>query len=100
MPIGSTERSPAPKRDDEILFSESPTRFLVEIEPGRLADAKRMLDGLPFAVIGELNGSGRLVVNGLDGRTVVDESIAELHHAWASALDFGSSATQNDGGRA
>lgn len=100
VPIGSTDRSPRPKRDDEILFSESPTRFLLEIEPNRLADAKRMLDGLPFAVIGELTGSGRVVVNGQDGKAVVDEPIPELHHLWTSALDFGSSATQNDGGRA
>ena len=72
-------------RDDYLLFSESNSRFIIEVEQDRVADIERVLDGVPCAVIGTTTGNGRVVVNGSAG-TVIDEDIVELKKAWQDPL--------------
>jgi phosphoribosylformylglycinamidine synthase subunit PurSL len=79
-------------RDDVLLFSESATRFLCEIDAAVLPRIAPMLKNLPHAVVGEVTKTGRLVVRGLGGKTVLDESVATLHATWKQPLDFGSPA--------
>ncbi|MBI4878607.1 MAG: phosphoribosylformylglycinamidine synthase subunit PurL [Planctomycetes bacterium] len=82
------------ERDDRILFSESPTRFLLEVAPERLAGARELLAGLPHAVIGQTSAAPRLAIRGLERALVLDEPIASLQRAFAAPLDFGSPAAR------
>lgn len=74
------------RRDDYLLFSESNTRFLCEVAPGRRAEFERQLRGLPFAAIGRTTDTDRLVVHGLKGEQVVSLDLAEAESAWRRAL--------------
>jgi len=74
------------KRDDFILFSESNTRFLAEVEPKDQKRFEAMMSGLPVSFIGKTNDSKYFVVYGLDGKRVVDADINDLKEAWQAPL--------------
>ena len=69
-------------RDDFILFSESNTRFLVEVAPKNGAEFEKMMEGIKLAAIGRVTDAETLEIYGLNGRKVVDTSIQELKDAW------------------
>jgi phosphoribosylformylglycinamidine synthase len=81
VPLGE-----AMNRDDYVLFSESNTRFLVEVAPKDRRKFQSMMAGVDFAPIGEVTKERRLEIYGLDGRLVLSASIAELKEAWQSPL--------------
>ena len=60
-------------------FSETPSRYLLEVAPEHIASVTAMLAGVAHAVIGEFNNGGLLVVG--------EEKIAvgHLRAAWESA---------------
>src|SRR5262249_32301256 len=79
-------------RSDRRLFSESTTRFLVEVEPSRAAAFARHLAsrGVVAAEIGRVVDVPRLVIRSVeDDRDVVSAPIDELATAWRSPLRFG-----------
>jgi phosphoribosylformylglycinamidine synthase len=86
------------ERNDVLLFSESPTRFLVEVAEDRLDEVRVILGDVPHAVIGATGDEPRLRIRGLDHATIVDESVDDLRRTFASSLDFGSPATNRPGG--
>ncbi|MEE8352854.1 MAG: AIR synthase-related protein, partial [Dehalococcoidales bacterium] len=69
-------------RDDFILFAESNGRFLVEVCPERRGEFEEKLGDVAWAVVGEVNDTGRLEVLGVAGGSVVSRPIAELKEAW------------------
>ncbi len=73
-------------RDEELLFSESNSRFLVEVSPAKAREFEKALAGVAFARVGAVTDSGRLVVKGLSGKHVVDESLVDLKSAWQKPL--------------
>jgi phosphoribosylformylglycinamidine synthase len=73
-------------RDDFILFSESNSRFIVEVAPKNKDKFQKILQGVSFANIGTVNDSGKLEVFGLNGKKVVSESINDLKEAWQKPL--------------
>jgi phosphoribosylformylglycinamidine synthase len=73
-------------RNDTILFSESNTRFLVEVTPENAQSFEEAMGESVCAQIGEFNGSDRLQVYGLDGETVISTPLAELKEAWQRPL--------------
>jgi phosphoribosylformylglycinamidine synthase len=76
----------APEGDDVWLFSESATRWLVEVEPDKVADFEASFAGLPVAVVGTTTGEQRLRIAGAGGEWVVWAQLAELKAAWQSAM--------------
>jgi phosphoribosylformylglycinamidine synthase len=68
-------------RDDVLLFSESPGRFIVSIAPENRERFERFFKGLPCACIGQVNDAGRLAVTGLQGREF-SLSVKDLKTAW------------------
>jgi len=73
-------------RDEVLLFSESNSRFLVEV-PEAQADAfEKLMKNVAFARVGEVTDAGRLVVRGLAGRKVIDEDVGGLKKAWKTPL--------------
>jgi phosphoribosylformylglycinamidine synthase len=76
-------------RDEVLLFSESPSRFLCEV---READLEGFLDavrGAPCRPVGRTTGTGRLHVRGLRGADLVDEPIEALRDAFTRPLRDG-----------
>jgi phosphoribosylformylglycinamidine synthase len=88
-------------RDDEaksdfvLLFSESPTRFVVEVRPECTRELAALWSGLPFGKLGEVtrpagetNGSAspRLTVHGLSGSIALDAELVSLKSAWQEPL--------------
>ncbi len=63
------------------LFSESLTRFIIEISPPDLPRLAELLAAVPHAPIGTVGGT-RLTVRGEGGIALIDLPIAELELAW------------------
>ena len=82
-----------PRADDAggdvaLLFSESPSRFLLEVEPGKVGALAEALAEVPFAAIGTTvaGPDARLKIAGLGGGTAVDVALADLEEAWTRPL--------------
>jgi phosphoribosylformylglycinamidine synthase len=73
-------------RDDHVLFSESNTRFLVEVAASDKQQFENMMAGVDFAAIGEVTNTGKLEVHGLNGQLVLSAPVEELREAWQKPL--------------
>ncbi|MDD4889095.1 MAG: phosphoribosylformylglycinamidine synthase subunit PurL [Phycisphaerae bacterium] len=72
---------------ESILFGESPSRYLLEVEPGKLADLDKALAGIPHAVVGAFTATGRVELK-LAGKPAIAAGSAELKQAWQSPLNW------------
>src|SRR5262245_48205239 len=68
------------------LFSESCTRFLVEVAPAHAAGFERRLTGLPCAPVGEVRAEPALAVRGVAGRPLFELALEELRRAFHAAF--------------
>jgi phosphoribosylformylglycinamidine (FGAM) synthase-like enzyme len=73
-------------RDDFILFSESNSRFLVEVTQENKNDFERIIKGTSFAAIGRVTDTNIVMVRGLKTNIVVSSPIDELKEAWQKPL--------------
>jgi phosphoribosylformylglycinamidine synthase II len=73
-------------RDDFVLFSESNTRFLVEIDPKNKKDFENALSGVTFAEIGRVTDDEKLEVYDRKGEIILSADISELKEAWQKPL--------------
>jgi len=76
------------KRNDKILFSESNSRLLVEIEKKDKQEFERIMAGNIFAEIGEITDDKILTIHGIGGKVVVKENIDNLKKSWQSTFDW------------
>jgi len=74
------------RRNDFILFSESNSRFVVEVSPSKRKVFEKGLKGLPAAFIGRLEEHGQFIARGIDGKVCLRENIAELKETWQKPL--------------
>jgi len=84
--LGQVPLGEAMNRDDYVLFSESNTRFLVEVAPEDSRQFEGMMAGVDFAAIGQVTGKERLEVYGLNREIVLSALIVELKEAWQRPL--------------
>ncbi|MFH0937672.1 MAG: phosphoribosylformylglycinamidine synthase subunit PurL [Planctomycetota bacterium] len=68
----------------EILFSESPSRYLVEVPRDMRQDFEEVFAGLPHACVGEVTAQTALQCFGLERELWLDEPLVELKRAWQS----------------
>ncbi|MDO9334037.1 MAG: AIR synthase-related protein, partial [Dehalococcoidales bacterium] len=73
-------------RDDYILFSESNSRFIVEVASEKKAAFEKIMKGAVFAEIGKVTRANRFEVVGVKGDRVLSEKIADLKEAWQKPL--------------
>ena len=73
-------------RDDIILFSESNSRFLIEVQPDKKQSFENALGNLPFAQIGQVVADDTVKVTGLARDVVLNESIKNLKESWQKPL--------------
>ncbi len=74
------------RRADFAIFSESNSRFLVEVAPDDHEAFERTMAEVPHNVIGEFNGTSRMVVGNSADKIIVDEDIRDLKEAWQKPL--------------
>ena len=74
------------KRDDTVLFSESNSRFIVEIEPKNQKKFEQLLKGIPKGLIGRAEESPEFIVYGLNQQVCINATIGDLKEAWQQPL--------------
>jgi len=72
-------------RDDHILFSESNSRFIIEVADENVAEVSSLLNDVTYAVIGTTTGKGCLRIES-SGTTLVNEDIFDLKKVWQEPL--------------
>jgi phosphoribosylformylglycinamidine synthase len=75
------------EQDHVILYSETPGRFIVTINPGDRSSFESLMVSIPHALIGTVSTGNDLVVRGLKGEPVIALPVSELKAAWK--LPFG-----------
>jgi phosphoribosylformylglycinamidine synthase len=73
-------------RDDELLFSESASRFVVTVSPEKAAAFEAQMAGTGFARIGTVTAERVLKIRGTAGQRLVEEELAALKAAWQAPL--------------
>jgi phosphoribosylformylglycinamidine synthase len=75
-----------PLPDEVLLFSESNTRFLIEVQPANVTALQKCFAGLPLTRIGRTGAEPRLRIAGTAGEWVVWAPLAELKECWQRPL--------------
>lgn len=74
------------KRNDSILFSESNSRFIVEVKKEHRRDFEGILKGIPYGLVGCVSQNKEFKVYGMDGKICINADIAGLKEAWQKTL--------------
>jgi phosphoribosylformylglycinamidine synthase len=75
-------------RIDAQLFSESTSRYVVEVEPEKFGAFARLMLNLPFGQIGRVIQDKNLVIKAENGRKVIEADIDSLKQAWQRTFDW------------
>jgi phosphoribosylformylglycinamidine synthase II len=73
-------------RNDFVLFSESNSRFLIEVSEKDKGDFEDLMKGKSCVLIGKVTKEPEFVVRGITGIIVVDASLEKLMHSWKKTL--------------
>ena len=73
-------------RNDQLLFSESTSRFVVEIKPDNFGPFAQICKDIRFAEIGRVTESAQLVVTDSANKKLVDAPVSDLKEAWQAPL--------------
>jgi phosphoribosylformylglycinamidine synthase len=79
----------AVNHDDFVLFSESNSRFLVEVSEKSKEDFETLMKGKVCAEIGRVTKNPKLIAYGLDGTVLVDAALTDLRRSWKETLSSG-----------
>jgi phosphoribosylformylglycinamidine synthase len=74
-------------RNDFILFSESNSRFLIEVSQKDRYDFEALMKN-SCAMIGEVIDTKKLQIHGLNNTLIVDAELSELRAAWKKTLSM------------
>ena len=74
------------RREDLILFSESNTRFIVEVNREHEKAFEKTLKGVPLSLMGCVTDSKDLKVYGLQGKICLQAPLSQLKEAWQKTL--------------
>ncbi len=75
-------------RDDFLLFSESPSRLLVEVRPEHQKRFEALLKGCVWSWVGSTLKTGEFSVTGVQGKRIIEENIENLKTTWKRTLDW------------
>jgi phosphoribosylformylglycinamidine (FGAM) synthase-like enzyme len=76
-------------RNDFMLFSESNSRFLMEVPEKSKEEFEILMKGKVCAEIGKVTKNPKLIAYGLDGAIVVDAALTDLRRSWKETLSSG-----------
>lgn len=72
--------------DATLLFSESNSRFLVEVSGDKASALAGVFAGLPCVEVGSVTGGNGFSVSGVSGQTLIESDIEELRSVWKKPL--------------
>lgn len=70
------------ERNDEILFSESQSRFLVTVAPENQQAFEQLFAGLPYYQIGQVSDDQTLKISGKQGQEILNLTVEQLTNAY------------------
>jgi phosphoribosylformylglycinamidine synthase len=76
-------------RDDFILFSESNSRFLIEVSPKAKKEFEALMKGKVYAEIGRVIENPKLRIRGLKREIVIEAPVDDLLANWKGTLSRG-----------
>jgi len=85
--LGRVARSDDLRRNDHILFSESNSRFIVEVPKNRKEEFERIMKGVTYSLIGRTKRERSLTVYGLKGEKAVEADLDCMMMAWKRTLE-------------
>lgn len=74
--------------DAETLFSESNSRFIIEVSSKHKNAFESMMKGTVYAKIGFVTEKPALIINGIDGNKIISERVDDLRDAWRKTLNW------------
>jgi phosphoribosylformylglycinamidine synthase II len=69
-------------KDHVILYSETPGRYIVTIDPVHRLSFETILDMFPHACVGTVSSGTDLVISGLSGKQIIRVPVPELKATW------------------
>jgi len=82
LDLGAAPRTPGLDDAATLLYSESPSRLLVELRPADAPAFEAALAGLPCARVGEVTIGAELIIAGVAGGEALRADLGELKAAW------------------
>ncbi|MCX5681012.1 MAG: AIR synthase-related protein, partial [Candidatus Omnitrophica bacterium] len=73
-------------QNDIVLFSESNSRFVVEVAPSHQKNFENVLKGINFGLVGQVKTEKIFTVYGLKGEACVTSNIQSLKQSWQKTL--------------
>ena len=77
------------KRNDFVLFSESNSRFVVEVEKGKQKEFEKLMRGVSCGLIGCVSKERYFKVYGWDNQPCIEADIYDLKESWQKPLRWG-----------
>jgi phosphoribosylformylglycinamidine synthase II len=74
-------------RNDFVLFSESNSRFLIEVAERDREDFEDLMWGKSCSLIGTVTKEPKLKIKGLNGEIIVEASLNSLMHSWKKTFN-------------
>jgi phosphoribosylformylglycinamidine synthase len=78
----------AARRNDFLLFSESNSRFVVEVDKKNKQEFEKTLKGVDFGLAGCITGGNSFKIHGLDGKLCVETDSRKLKKSWQAPLKW------------
>ena len=75
-------------RTDAQLFSESNSRYIVEVKPEKYDSFAKLMLNLPFGQIAKITNAQTLIIRDQNGKKVVNAEINSLKRAWQKTFDW------------
>ncbi|HIM11160.1 TPA: phosphoribosylformylglycinamidine synthase subunit PurL [Candidatus Poribacteria bacterium] len=89
LDLSNVPRNDQTNADDLILFSESNSRFIVEIAPKSQKEFENAMIGVPISVIGQVIEGKEFTIDGIEtGQKVVDTTIDQLKASWQGTFNW------------
>ena len=73
---------------DVQLFSESNSRYIVEVEPDKFDAFAKLMLNLPFGQIGKVIEEPKLIVRATDGNEVINAELHVLKEVWQKTFNW------------
>ncbi len=73
---------------DVQLFSESNSRYIVEVEPDKFDTFAKLMLNLPFGQIGKVIEEPKLIVRATDGNEVINAELHVLKEVWQKTFNW------------
>ncbi len=75
-------------RVDSLLFSESNSRYIMEVKPENYDAFAKLMLNLPFGQIGKVTEAKKFLVKTRDGKVVIELDLDTMKQAWQKPLNW------------